>query len=246
MDRYRPALGVAVVWLVLATGCLPDDGSASPTGEQSTTQVSTPEPRSDIDAWVEQYTAAVAGTTTVHVVVRQEMVSGGETTIAHLEVDMSGTDRYGEVQIDPDGAFLIVVVGDTAYAKPDGGVWDEMPRRLLAFSELHINPAATITVQRVSITAIELVASEDVDGVPTDHYVITYDVAKRTDLPMSVHYGAVLKGDTITADLWVDAQMRPVRYESTIMVRKDMATGRVVVQAVYSGYGTPVTIEPPV
>jgi len=243
VNRYVVVLATVVASLGLVTGC----GSASPDAQRSTTPASTtqdPGPSQETTQWVEEYIAAAGQVTTGHIVVHQDFVSGGETASTHMDVDMDGTDRYCEGTA-LDYPFVAVIVGDTAYLQDYENGWQEMPRSLLSVSEIHINPAATIAAQRVAITKVELVGSEDVNGVATDHYVITYDAAKRTDLPFGVAYESVLLGDWIIADIWVDEQMRPVRYESTMLARKDMASGRSVLEAVYSDYGKPVTIEAP-
>ena len=211
-------------------------GSAGDTQEPAT-------PDADVTQWVDDYVAAAGQVTTAHVVVDQTIVTGGDTATTHLDVDLAGNDR----SFTGDGlgySFAAVIVGDTAYLQSDDG-WEDMPRSQLSVQEIHMNPAATIALQRVALTDVELVGSEEVDGVQTDHYVVTYDAAKRTDLPLGSSYSATVMGDTITADVWLDAQKRPVRYRSTILVRQDMASGRIVQEAVYSDYGKPVTIEAP-
>ena|GEM_PF-451346 len=199
----------------------------------------------DIDRWVDEYVAAADQITTGHIVVVQEIVTGGWTGTSRLEVDMSGTDRYCAVETR-GMSVVVVIVDDTAYVLRAGSDWEEMPRRLLSTREIHLNPAATVALQRTAITKVERVGSEEVGGVQTDHYVITYDTAKRTDVLFDISRDTILMGDTITADVWLDAQMRPIRYRSTLMMRKDMASGRVVQEAVYSDYGKPVTIEAPI
>jgi len=237
-------LALAVVVSVgLVAGCQLTGADSPPSSEPS---VSTPGPESADDdtlAWIEEYIAAADQVTTVHITVHQEILTGGEAASTHLEVDVDGADRYCEGEALGYTNTIIILDG-TAYLL-DEGQWEQTPRGQLSVTETQLNPAASIALQRVAITRVDLVGSEDVDGVLADHYLITFDAAQRTDLPLGVAYEAVFMGDTVTADVWLDPQMRPLKYLSTIMVRQDHASGRVVQEVLYTAYDQPVTIQAP-
>ncbi|MCL2092425.1 MAG: hypothetical protein FWH11_14715 [Micrococcales bacterium] len=200
----------------------------------------------DVEQWVSDYVTAAAQVRTVHIVVTQDVSGGGgNQATTRMEIDMDVKARAYAVAGEIMGvSFEMVIIGDTVYFDLDGTT-QEMSLDALGMSEDEMNPAADIERQRDAITKVELVGSEKVGGVPTDHYVITYDVAKMNEILDAQSMDGVIQGGTVTADVWLDDKMQTMRYKSTIKVEAAGITGKVTSDAVYSDYGKPVTIKAP-
>jgi len=244
VNRCAAVLGAIVVGLGLVAGCATSGADpTTPTVAESQTPQSSPPDTTEIDQWVDGFIDVMEYIPSGHIVVDQEFVTGGSTDTTHIEVDFLGINRHCEGTL-LGYTFEAILIGDTAYFLGEEDDWEEVPRRELTVQEPHLNPATIIVTYRTSIIDIEWVGTEDLDGVIADQYVITFDT-DGLDVPLGADYAASLMGDTVTADIWLDALRRPVQYRSTTMVRKDMASGRIVLTATYSDYGKDVTIEAP-
>ena len=94
---------------------------------------------------------------------------------------------------------------------------------------------------------LELVGTEEVDGVPTNHYRITMDPARyleAMDFPAAM---ADMMPDELVTEMWVDGDDLPRRFAQTIDVpgAGGGAAGSSTTEGTYSDFGTDVEIEAP-
>ncbi|MCL2466442.1 MAG: hypothetical protein FWF02_09835 [Micrococcales bacterium] len=199
----------------------------------------------DTAEWFDGYVAATAAITTVHVVVDQEVSTAGQNMTTHMEIDMDAKAGALSAHGDMIGmAFTMVVIDGRAYVEVMG-VTQEGTLEEMGMSEGDMNPASDIERQRAAVTNVEMVGSERVGGVDTKRYTLTYDVAEMNKILAEKNSDGIVTGDTVTSDVWLDDQMRPVKYESTLTVNSSGVTGAVHQTALYSDYGKPVTVKKP-
>ena len=94
---------------------------------------------------------------------------------------------------------------------------------------------------------LELVGSEDVDGVETNHYRITMDPTqylKAMEFPAAM---ADMLPKELVTEMWVDGDNLPRRFAQTIEVPAMGGGGATssTTEGTYSDYGTDVEIEAP-
>lgn len=250
MKKIVAVLGATVLSLGLVAACDQSAdsgdtrGSSGPVDDRESS-TSPDGGRIDVEGWVDDFVSATSAITTVHVVVDQEISASGEEMTSHLEIDIDTTVGAYSAEGDVTGTpFDMSVVDGTAYVSTGGAV-QEMSLEQLGMSEADLNPATDIERQRDAITKVELVGNEKVGGVETDHYVITYDVATMNEILDDQSMGGEIQGDTATADIWLDDQMRVTRYKSILKVTAAGTAATVTSDAVYSDFGKPVTIEAP-
>jgi hypothetical protein len=94
---------------------------------------------------------------------------------------------------------------------------------------------------------LELVGSEEVDGVVTNHYRITLDPAQYLDaMDFPAAMTDMLPQELVT-EMWVDADDRPRQFEQTMEVPA-MGGGKPTTsttRGTYSDFGTDVEIQAP-
>ncbi|MCL2090575.1 MAG: hypothetical protein FWH11_05040 [Micrococcales bacterium] len=261
MKKLAAVLGAAILGLGLVAGC--DQSSNS--GDSRSRGGALDNGRGsngdgdqiDVEQWFDDYLVATSQMTTVHAAIDQEISLSGQNVTdqnvkAHMEIDMDATKSAYSMTITMDLTGMItevvsaeaVIIDGTTYISIDGEV-REMSIDELGLSESDLNPAASIKQQRNSITKVELVGSEKVGGVETNHYIVTHDVAEMNKMLGS----KTLEGEvqTIETDFWLDSDMRMIKYRSIMTVKADAAgsIGTVTLEAVYSDYGKPVTITAP-
>jgi len=211
-----------------------DSGDGGPTGAVS-----------EIDRFLSGYESATGAITTVHVVVDQKITGGGQSATSHFEIDMDAQAGAFAATGNMTGiSFTMTIVDGRAYVDM-GGMTQDGTLAEMGLSEADLNPASEIRRQSAAVTSVEMVGSENVGGVNTQHYVITYDAAEMNKILDEKQAGGTVAGDTVTADVWLDDQMRPMKYQTTMTVSASGVTASVTQTALYSDYGKPVNITRP-
>ncbi|RJQ83135.1 hypothetical protein [Amycolatopsis panacis] len=113
------------------------------------------------------------------------------------------------------------------------------------------DPGRTLAQVR---TAGTLTTSEQarLGDAPVEHYRLTVDLAKLgSELPAGLPADAMAQlgghGATVPLDLWLDPQHRPVQLvlDLSPVLQATGETGDARITARYSGWGSPVTVDPP-
>jgi hypothetical protein len=95
----------------------------------------------------------------------------------------------------------------------------------------------------------ELLGTEEVDGVETNHYEVVMDTAaymKAMEMPAEL---ATSMPDDIAVEMWVDADNLPRQFRQELDISTSLAgqtsDSTTTTEGTYSDYGTDVTIEAP-
>ncbi|MCL2850451.1 MAG: hypothetical protein FWE61_10470, partial [Micrococcales bacterium] len=225
MKRCSAVVGAMVLSLGLVVGC--QSGGSNQTrnttgvdfGRSDGGQVGAREV--DVDEWHEAYLAALGAITTVHIVIDQDLHVAGEKLTTHLEIDLDIVAGAGVVRGNQLGEPVTTVIIDGRVYHDADGVTAEGTLQEMGMSPGDMNPASDIERQRPAVTKVELVGPERVAALETTRYTITYDVAEMNKLLDDNDIGGHVTGDTATADVWLDDQMRPIKYESTLLVEAE-------------------------
>ncbi len=170
----------------------------------------------------------------------------------------------------PDGALGMVLVGDTLYLRIPGSVahtgkpWisvdpngtDPASKALAALvSEEQANADPSKTLAQIqSAGTITQTSSDQVDGQPATHYVISVNTAKlmaskavTPQLRQLVSGSGVQLPATIGYDVWLNSANLPVRvsFSEQVTVSRTGRTTKFVVNMTYSQWGAPVSIQAP-
>jgi hypothetical protein len=173
---------------------------------------------------------------------------------------MTGQARFGDegVQMHASGsgaqAMELILVGKAMYMKSaDLGTGDKWLKIDLSDPDSLFGMLGKATDPAVMLKAmeepkkLELVGSEEVDGVVTNHYRITLDPAQYLDaMDFPAAMTDMLPQELVT-EMWVDADDRPRQFEQTMEVPA-MGGGKPTTsttRGTYSDFGTDVEIQAP-
>ncbi len=180
--------------------------------------------------------------------------AGGQTQT------MSGQARFSddgvEMKASSTGAqaMEMILLGKAMYMRsPDLGTGDKWLKIDLSDPNSLFGMIGKATDPEVMFKAmeapkkLELVGSEEVDGVETNHYRITLDPSqylKAMDFPAAM--GDMLPDELVT-EMWVDADDLPRKFAQTLEI--PAADGgkptSSTTEGTYSDFGTDVEIEEP-
>ena len=173
---------------------------------------------------------------------------------------MSGTARFGDdgiaMQATGSGAQAMdmILLGQAMYMKsPDLGTGDKWLKIDLSDPDSLFGMIGKATDPEVMFKAmetpkkLELVGTEEVDGVETNHYRITLDPTqylKAMEFPAAM---AEMLPKELVTEMWVDADNLPRKFAQTIDLP---ATGggagtTSTTEGTYSDFGADVEIEAP-
>jgi hypothetical protein len=173
---------------------------------------------------------------------------------------MEGLARFGddgvEVKAASTGAqpMELILIDQAMYVKsPDLGSGDKWlkidlsdPSSLFGMIGKATDPEAMFKAMETP-KEVELLGSEEVDGVPTNHYRVTLDPANylaAMGLPASM--GGMLPEELVT-EMWVDGDNLPRKFSQALEV-PSVAGGKptsTTSEGTYSDFGTDVDIEAP-
>ena len=228
------ALSVAVLSLGLLTACGTSSGSGGtspspsdgPGGASPSAVVRTPV---DVDQWLAEVTAAAQGVTTAHFSITTET-----SAVVEVEGDMDITDRgnpKATVAVGMSGGYGqndAIVIGGVVYMPNGDGTYDQLsPGAMASYFDVSewFDQGAVLARQRDAIATVELVGTEDVEGVQTEHYVVTLQ-------------------DGTESEYWLDDQRRVVQFSLTVPASSDQDSPTTV-DGVFTDFGKAVTIEVP-
>ena len=173
---------------------------------------------------------------------------------------MSGTARFSdkgiEMQATGSGAqaMEMILLGQAMYMRsPDLGTGDKWLKIDLSDPSSLFGMIGKATDPEVMFKAmeapkkLELVGTEDVDGVETNHYRITLDPTqylKAMEFPAAM---ADMLPDELVTEMWVDADDLPRKFTQTMQIpaaggAKPTTT---TTEGTYSDFGTDVEIQEP-
>ncbi|MGK2875238.1 MAG: hypothetical protein ACSLEW_06305 [Nocardioides sp.] len=174
--------------------------------------------------------------------------------------EMAGEARFGDdgVEMKATGtgaqAMEMILVDKAMYMKsPSFGTGDTWLKIDLSDPDSLFGMIGKATDPEVMFKAmespkkLELVGSEDVDGVETNHYRITMDPTqylKAMEFPAAM---ADMLPQELVTDMWVDADNLPRRFTQVVEVK---ATGggaptTSTTEGTYADFGTEVEVEAP-
>ncbi|RYC14148.1 hypothetical protein [Nocardioides zhouii] len=175
----------------------------------------------------------------------QEMA--GEARFADEGVEMKATGTGAQ-------AMEMILVDKAMYMKsPSFGTGDKWlkidlsdPNSLFGMIGKATDPEVMFKAME-SPKKLELVGSEDVDGVETNHYRITMDPTqylKAMEFPAAM---ADMLPKELVTDMWVDADNLPRRFTQTVEVKASGggAPTTSTTEGTYADFGADVEIEAP-
>jgi hypothetical protein len=173
---------------------------------------------------------------------------------------MTGQARFGadgvEMQASSTGAqaMEMILLGKAMYMKsPDLGTGDKWLKIDLSDPNSLFGMIGKATDPEVMFKAmeapkkLELIGSEDVDGVEANHYRITLDPTqylKAMEFPAAM---ADMLPDELVTEMWVDADDLPRKFTQTMQIPA-VGGGKpttTTTEGTYSDFGTDVEIEEP-
>ena len=180
--------------------------------------------------------------------------TGGQTQT------MSGTARFSDdgVEMQATGtgaqAMDMILLGQAMYMKsPDLGTGDKWLKIDLSDPNSLFGMIGKATDPEVMFKAmetpekLELVGSEEVDGVETNHYRITLDPTQYLEAMEFPAAMADMLPKELVTEMWVDADNLPRKFAQTTEVPA-MGGGQPTsstTEGTYSDFGTDVEIEAP-
>ena len=173
---------------------------------------------------------------------------------------MAGQARFSDAGVEMKAASTgaqameMILVGQAMYMKsPDLGAGDKWLKIDLSDPDSIFGMIGKATDPEVMFKAmeapkkLELVGSEDVDGVETNHYRITLDPAQYLDaMDFPAAMADMLPKEMVT-EMWVDADNLPRKFAQTMEVPAvggGQATSSTT-EATYSDFGADAEIEEP-
>ena len=173
---------------------------------------------------------------------------------------MAGQARFSDAGVEMKAASTgaqameMILVGQAMYMKsPDLGTGDKWLKIDLSDTDSIFGMIGKATDPEVMFKAmeapkkLELVGSEDVDGVETNHYRITLDPAQYLDaMDFPAAMADMLPKEMVT-EMWVDADNLPRKFAQTMEVPAvggGQATSSTT-EGTYSDFGADVEIEEP-
>ncbi|MCW2736631.1 hypothetical protein [Nocardioides sp.] len=173
---------------------------------------------------------------------------------------MSGQARFSgagvEMKASSTGAqpMELILLGEAMYLKsPDMGTGDKWvkidlsdPNSLFGMIGKATDPEVMFKAME-SPEKLELIGTEDVDGVSTNHYRITMDPTqylKAMEFPAAM---ADMLPKELTTEMWVDGDNLPRKFAQTLDVPSvgGGAASTSTTEGTYSDFGTDVEIEAP-
>ena len=180
--------------------------------------------------------------------------TGGQTQT------MSGTARFSDdgVEMQATGtgaqAMDMILLGQAMYMRsPDLGTGDKWLKIDLSDPDSLFGMIGKATDPEVMFKAmetpkkLELVGSEEVDGVETNHYRITLDPTQYLEAMEFPAAMADMLPKELVTEMWVDADNLPRKFAQTTEVPA-MGGGQPTsstTEGTYSDFGTDVEIEAP-
>ena len=174
--------------------------------------------------------------------------------------EMSGEARFGddgvEMKASSTGAQAmdLILVDKAMYMKSDafgtGDKWLKIdlsdPNSLFGMIGKATDPEVMFKAME-SPKKLELIGSEEVDGVETNHYRITMDPTsylKAMEFPPAM---AEMLPKELVTEMWVDADNLPRKFAQTVEVKAPGGgpTTKNNTEGTYSDFGTDVEIEAP-
>jgi hypothetical protein len=175
----------------------------------------------------------------------QEMTGQARFTDAGVEMKATGTGAQ---------AMEMILVDKAMYMKsPSFGTGDKWlkidlsdPNSLFGMIGKATDPEVMFKAME-SPKKLELVGSEDVDGVETNHYRITMDPTqylKAMEFPAAM---ADMLPKELVTDMWVDADDLPRKFSQTVEVKAAGGGAPTTsnTEGTYADFGTDVEIEAP-
>jgi hypothetical protein len=174
--------------------------------------------------------------------------------------EMTGEARFGDggIEMKASGtgaqAMDMILVDKTMYMKSEafgtGDKWLKIdlsdPNSLFGMIGKATDPEVMFKAME-SPKKLELIGSEEVDGVETNHYRITMDPTsylKAMEFPAAM---ADMLPQELVTEMWVDGDNLPRKFTQTVEV-KGAAGGPATksnTEGTYSDFGTDVEIEAP-
>jgi hypothetical protein len=180
--------------------------------------------------------------------------AGGQTQT------MTGQARFGddgvEMQASSTGAqaMEMILIGKAMYMKsPDLGTGDKWLKIDLSDPNSLFGMIGKATDPEVMFKAmeapkkLELVGTEDVDGVEANHYRITLDPTQYLEAMEFPPAMAEMLPDELVTEMWVDADDLPRKFTQTMQIPA-VGGGKpttTTTEGTYSDFGTEVEIEEP-
>ena len=174
--------------------------------------------------------------------------------------EMAGEARFGDdgVEMKATGsgaqAMEMILVDKAMYMKsPSFGTGDKWlkidlsdPNSLFGMIGKATDPEVMFKAME-SPKKLELVGSEDVDGVETNHYRITLDPAQYLEAMEFPAAMADMLPKELVTDMWVDADNLPRKFTQTVEVKAPGggAPTKSTTEGTYADFGTDVEIEAP-
>jgi hypothetical protein len=174
--------------------------------------------------------------------------------------EMTGEARFGDrgIEMKATGtgaqAMDMILVDKAMYMKSEafgtGDKWLKIdlsdPNSLFGMIGKATDPEVMFKAME-SPKKLELIGSEDVDGVETNHYRITMDPSSylaAMEFPPAM---AEMLPKELVTDMWVDADNLPRKFEQTVEVKAGGGgpATKSNTQGTYSDFGTDVEIEVP-
>lgn len=185
-----------------------------------------------------------------------ESVSG----MAGQEQTMTGQARFSDAGMEMKAsstgaqAMELILLGKAMYMKsPDLGTGDKWikidlddPNSLFGMIGKATDPEVMFKAME-SPKKLELLGTEDVDGVPTNHYRITMDPSqylKAMEFPAAM---ADMLPKELVTEMWVDGDSLPRKFTQTLEMPAagGGAPTSSTTEGTYSDFGTDVEIEAP-
>lgn len=265
MARTTPARSLGalclLVPLALLAGCLGSDGD--PSGPARSQASDTP-PGELVELAAADFYPAVIDA--MHEAGTFAFTSASSTEgAADSGATISGVMRYGDDGVDMRASATgsqpmeLLMVDEALYLQGDGldlgdKSWLRVDLREDSDSLFGFLAKATDPELAFRATAeprsFQLVGTEDVDGVATNHYAVVMDTAAYTDALELPTFMAEYLPPEIGMEMWLDGDNRPRRFvqqiEQTVPGGSGgAATRTATTEGTYSDYGLDVDIEAP-
>lgn len=225
------------------------DGSA---GEESQAPAAPSLPELSVDDFYPSVMAAMREAETFAFETVSDSAGQSQTTSGQARFSGAGM----EMKASSTGAqaMELILLGQAMYVKSSdlgtGDTWVKIdlsdPDSLFGMIGKATDPQAVFQAME-SPQKLELLGTEDVDGVSTNHYRITMDPAQYLE---AMHFPAAMADmlpEQLVTEMWVDADNLPRRFAQTTEV--PAAGGRAgtssTTEGTYSDFGTDVEIEAP-
>ena len=174
--------------------------------------------------------------------------------------EMTGEARFGDggIEMKATGtgaqAMEMILVDKAMYMKSEafgtGDKWLKIdlsdPNSLFGMIGKATDPEVMFKAME-SPKKLEVIGTEEVDGVETNHYRITMDPSSYLEAMEFPPAMAEMLPKELVTDMWVDADNLPRKFEQTVEV-KAAGGGQATTsntQGTYSDFGTDVEIEVP-